>query len=43
MRRRRYRIFLIVLAIIIVALGVWCISELNRTNMVIEGTFVYAE
>lgn len=41
MRRDKYRIFLITIAIIIALVGIWCLIDLNTSNQVIEGTFVY--
>ena len=42
MRRDRYRMLLVTIAIIIVLVGIWCLIDLNTSNQVIEGTFVYA-
>ena len=41
MRRKNYRILLIAIAIIIILMGVWCLIDLNTSNQMIEGTFVY--
>lgn len=41
MRRERYRKVLIVLAVIITLLGIWCLLNLNPTDPVMKGTFVY--
>ena len=41
MRREKYRMFLIVIAVLIILVGIWCLIDLNTSNQVIEGTFVY--
>lgn len=41
MRREKYRMLLIAIAILIVLIGVWCLIDLNTSNQIIEGTFVY--
>ena len=41
MRRDNYRKLLIVIAILIILVGIWCLVDLNTSNPVIEGTFVY--
>ena len=43
MRRDKYRMFLIALAIVIALIGIWCLVDLNTSNQMMEGTFVYAK
>lgn len=43
MRRNKYRIFLIIVAIIITLVGIWCIVDLRAADQVVKGTFVYAK
>ncbi len=41
MRRERYRKILIILAVVITLIGIWCLFNLDPTDPVMKGTFVY--